>query len=330
MTSTHLTFGIYPLSPAGTPAGLAVGPEDDYGKIGGALRELRGASNMLSPRTYLVFTKPDAEPGLFSFADRLLRNGLLGDLTVGWHQMGEADIDMDGWLAFIRKVVRKYGPHLSSLQITNEPNLSFMEGAKPYARKALVEGVVAAKREVISSGLRVPIGFGSVPESSVSVPRFWEGLAQDGGKTFANSVDFVGHNFYVDVFDEKPLALSDIPAAVERPLRHLREKSLVAAGIPVTVPIRVTENGWPTGQNPFTGHERTYEQQANILEAVIRTVYRLRMELHISHYILFGLRDADSGKPDLFHQFGILRDDYTPKPAFAVYQRLIRELGRTH
>ncbi|MGZ7445335.1 hypothetical protein ACLD72_027790 [Paenibacillus sp. TH7-28] len=175
MTSTHLTFGIYPLSPAGTPTGLAVGPEDDYGKIGGALRELRGASNTLSPRTY-----------------------------------------------------------------------------------------------------------------------------------------------------------RDIPAAVERPLRHLREKSLVAAGIPVTVPIRVTENGWPTGQNPFTGHERTYEQQANILEAVIRTVYRLRMELHISHYILFGLRDADSGKPDLFHQFGIMRDDYTPKPAFTVYQRLIRELGRTH
>ncbi|MED4959164.1 hypothetical protein ABEO75_24475 [Paenibacillus macerans] len=35
--------------------------------------------------------------------------------------------------------------------------------------------------------------------------RFWEGLAQDGGKTFAVSVDFVGHNFYVDVFDEKPL-----------------------------------------------------------------------------------------------------------------------------
>ncbi|GIP11639.1 hypothetical protein J1TS5_38090 [Paenibacillus macerans] len=63
---------------------------------------------------------------------------------------------------------------------------------------------------------------------------------------------------------------------------------------------------------------------------MIHTVYRLRMEFGISHYVLFGLRDADSSKPDLFHQFGIMRDDYTPKPAFAVYRRLIRELGRTH
>ncbi|MGA4837410.1 hypothetical protein [Streptomyces sp. G45] len=30
---------------------------------------------------------------------------------------------------------------------------------------------------------------------------------------------------------------------------------------------------------------------------------------------------------DLFDQFGILRDDYTPKPAFTVYRRLIGELG---
>jgi hypothetical protein len=31
--------------------------------------------------------------------------------------------------------------------------------------------------------------------------------------------------------------------------------------------------------------------------------------------------------PNLFYQFGLMRDDYTPKPAFAVYRRLIAELG---
>ncbi|MBB6731201.1 hypothetical protein [Cohnella zeiphila] len=328
MTSSLLTFGIYPLSPAGTPTGLAVGPEDDYAKIADALRELRGDSRALSPRNYLVFTKPDSEPGLFKFADRLLHGGLLGDLTIGWHQMGEADIGMEAWLAFVRQVVRTYGSHLSSLQITNEPNLSFMEGAKPYARQALIAGVIAAKQEMSSLGLQVPIGFGSVPESPVSVPGFWEGLAEEGGKTFADSVDFVGHNFYVDVFEEEPLDLNEIPAAVERTLRQLREDHLTAAGISASVPIRVTENGWPTGQNPFTLWERSYERQASVLEAVIRAVFGLREELHISHYELFGLRDADSGKQDLFHQYGILRDDYTPKPAFEVFKRLIRELGR--
>lgn len=146
MTTSGLTFGIYPLSVAGTPTGLAVGPKDDYAKIQLALDELRGDSRQLFPRNYLVYTGPESEPALFSFADRLLQFGLLGDLTAGCMQ--ESDIDMDDWLDFIRKVIRKYGSQLASLQITNEPNLTFMEGSKPYVRQALVEGVKAAKQEV--------------------------------------------------------------------------------------------------------------------------------------------------------------------------------------
>ena len=38
--------------------------------------------------------------------------------------------------------------------------------------------------------------------------------------------------------------------------------------------------------------------------------------------------DADSSKDDLFHQFGILKDDYTPKPAFDRLARLYSELSQ--
>jgi hypothetical protein len=69
------------------------------------------------------------------------------------------------------------------------------------------------------------------------------------------------------------------------------------------------------------------DRQAEVLDAVIRTVHKLRHELNISHYMLFGLRDADSSPADLFHQFGILRDDYTPKPAYHAFRQLVRELG---
>jgi hypothetical protein len=34
-----------------------------------------------------------------------------------------------------------------------------------------------------------------------------------------------------------------------------------------------------------------------------------------------------SAQPDSFYQFGLLRDDYTPKPAFETYRQLIAELG---
>ncbi|WP_407312802.1 hypothetical protein [Desulfosporosinus sp. SB140] len=324
-----LTFGIYPLSVAGTPFGLAVGPEDNYEKIQLALQGLRGATKTLLPRNYLIYTK-EWESKMLSNADRYLAANLLGDLTLGcgdWTQHQEPAIELDNWLGFIRKIINQYGSHLASLQITNEPNLSFMEGSKPYILQALVEGVITAKKETQECNLPIKIGFGSVPDSPVAVPHFWENLAKVGGKAFIDSVDFVGHNFYVDVFEEQPLDLKEITASVERTLRNLRDKDLITAGIPASVPIRVTENGWPTGKNPVANIERSYEHQTEVLETVIRTIYTLRLELNISHYVLFGLRDADSTKKDLFHQFGIMRDDYSPKPAYDTFKKLIHDLG---
>lgn len=328
MNSSGLTFGIYPLSVAGTPFGLAVGPNDDYQKIQTALQELRCRSKKLYPRTYLIYTK-EWELKMLANADRYLEFNLLGDLTIGcgdWTQNQEPDIELENWIDFIRKVINKYGAHLASLQITNEPNLSFMEGSKSYIMQALVEGVIAAKKEVRLLNLPIKIGFGSVPESPASVPDFWENLAKAGSSSFIESVDFVGHNFYVDVFEDQPLDLKEIPAAVEHTLRSLRG-NITKIGIPTSVPIRVTENGWPTGKNPIANIERPYERQSTVLETVIRTIYKLRKEVNVSHYELFGLRDADSSKDDLFHQYGIMREDYTPKPAYNTFKKLIQELG---
>jgi len=328
MKQSGLIFGIYPLGVAGTPTGLAVGPKDDYEHIQAALQELRENGKRVHPRNYVIYYGPDSEDRMLAAAERYAQAGLIADLTVGCLQ--EPDIDLEGWLGFIRKLIRNHASQLTSLQITNEPNLSFMDGSKPYVLQALVEGVLAAKSEVTSLHLQdqIKIGFGSVPESPVVLPHFWEDLAKLGGERFIRAVDFVGHNFYVDVFEEHPLELSDIPAVVERTLRQFREHDLTLLGLPATVPIRVTENGWPTGKNPFNPVERSYDRQTHVLDAVIRTVYRLRDELNITHYELFGLRDADSAKDDLFHQFGIVRDDYSPKPAFYTFKKLIQELGQ--
>jgi hypothetical protein len=320
-----LKFGIYPLSAAGTPTGLAVGPPDDHDAIGLALAELSAAGVPVVPRTYVIASGPGSERSTRTQLDRLADTELLGHVVLGTVHDGE--LDLDWWRALIRMIITDYGARLASLQITNEPNLTFMEGAKPYIVDALVHGVIAAKRAVTEQRLTLPIGFGSVPQSEVALPNFWQDLQAAGATAFADAVDFVGHNFYVDVFEE-PVDLADIPRRVEDTLRELRTWHLPMAGLRPSVPIRVTENGWPTGRNPLTGAIRGEDRQADVLETVIRTVHRLRVELNVSHYMLFGLRDADSNQSDPFHQFGVLRDTYAPKPAYSRFKTLVAECGQ--
>ncbi len=97
-------------------------------------------------------------------------------------------------------------------------------------------------------------------------------------------------------------------------LRSYRERALPIAGIDGSVPIRICESGWPTGPG------RPEERQAQVLETIIRAVEDLRTELNVTHWELFTLRDADSVKDDLYHRFGIMRDDYTSSPLITCSQ----------
>jgi hypothetical protein len=128
----------------------------------------------------------------------------------------------------------------------------------------------------------------------------------------------VGLDFFPDVF--RPLPTPDFRSAVEAVVGHFR-RTLSAAEIPATVPIRITENGWPTGPG------RPPERQAEVLEAVIRAIHDLASRFNVTHYELFALRDAATGASDTLTEWGLLRADYSPKPAFETYRRLVAEYG---
>jgi hypothetical protein len=66
---------------------------------------------------------------------------------------------------------------------------------------------------------------------------------------------------------------AELEKVVEGVLVHFRRSNLASAGIPESVPIRITENGRPTAA------ERPPERQAEILERVVWTVHRLRSRL---------------------------------------------------
>ena len=140
-----------------------------------------------------------------------------------------------------------------------------------------------------------------------------------GNAQFYNALDYVGLDFFPDVF--RPVAFGDLKKAVISVLTHFREVSLKEAKIDHVIPVHITENGWATAP------DRSYERQATVLEKIIRTISEVKDTFNITHYELFSLRDANTSNPDFFYQFGIMKDDYSPKPAFDVYRHLISEMG---
>jgi hypothetical protein len=316
-----LVFGVFPLGIAGGPGGVAAGPPDDFDAIGRAVVELQGEGRVVLPRMYVVWTGAASTPTVEAQVATLAAAGLRWDLVLCYRDPGG---DVAGWAGFVAGVVERHGRDLAAVQVTGEPNLTWVpdaaDGAFPGARDALVHGVLAAARAKRASGATADIGFAVAPEPGPAASGFWAGVRKLGGPAFADALDYAGIDLYPDVFGP-PIGVEDLPRAIERLLRDFRERDLATAGVPASVPIRICENGWPTGPG------RSEEKQAAVLEAIIRAVHGLRADLNVTHWQLFTLRDADSAKDDLFHRFGVLRSDYTPKPAFHTLRRLIAELG---
>lgn len=233
-----------------------------------------------------------------------------------------SDGDLEDWKSFIRQTVQRYGPSLAALQITEEPNnpnaSTGGDGSSPNVRQAIIEGVIAAKDEVRKNGLTTAVGFNATPSFNPN-DDFWPGLAASSSAAFIEALDYVGLDFFPDVF--RPVPFDDLKNAVQGVLNHFRTANLVKGGISASIPIRITENGWATTPS------RTEEKQSAVLETVVRSVHALRAQLNITHYEFFALRDAKAGSQEELCQFGLLHTDYEPKPAFETYRRLIAELA---
>lgn len=319
-----MVFGVYPGGKAGTETGLAAGPDDDAEATGTALTALQGDAPLFIVRSYVHYEGS----GLLTPAHSVLNDVRQYchatrklDLVLCFH----ADAYVPGeWQRVIEQMFDSYGDVLHSLQLTEEPNLYHFPGDGRFAdiAQVVIDGVCVAKREAVRRGLSVQIGFNAVPCFNSTDP-FWTALKSLINPTFLCALDYVGLDFFPDVFrpvspDGQP---GDLTQATIGVLEHFRLVNLLEAGIGMDVPICITENGWPTSTT------RHPDQQATVLAAIIRLTNARRHRLNITRYTLFSLRDANSCIDDIMHQFGVLNSDYTPKPAFTMYQKLIAELS---
>ncbi|WP_406198180.1 hypothetical protein OH807_13750 [Kitasatospora sp. NBC_01560] len=308
------TFGIYPGGLLGDETGvIEPASPDDPALIDAALRELQGAAPDFLVRAYRSHPGGACAPAA---PERYAVDGRRLDLVL---QFRESSGRLDGWLDFVRRTVRTDGHRIAVLQICEEPNVDLppVDGSIPNVRQALVQGVIAAKEEALACGYDLAVGFNAALDFDPAA-TFWPELGALADERFHRALDYVGLDFFPDVFRPVPAGrLGEVVAGV---VTGFRRDDLAKAGIGPAVPIRICEHGWPTGP------DRTEERQAEVVEEVVRTVAGLAAELAVEGYAFFSLRDADSAGSGIFDRFGLLRDDYSRKPAFAVYRRLVEEL----
>lgn len=290
------------------------------------LLQLRG-NRQLGIRLNRLF-QADGGAGIREFK-RMARHyaGLGFDVTiqVRYHPTPEQNGDIGAWLEYVRRVVRAFGPieHVTALQITNEANLKFSpntsDGYYANAVEALARGVPAAKREARRRGYdQLTIGFNYAWRFGGDA-EFWHQVGAAGGKRLRKATDWVGIDAYPGTYI--PQTYVNPGDALLEAIAQLRECMMPLAGFGRRVPIRIDELGYPTGPG------RSEAEQVRALKGFTRALHRYRGTYNIDEVFWFGLRDNNSAGPDFQSFFGLLRDDYSRKPAFGAYRKIVRKFG---
>ena len=326
-----LTFGITPAGEAGA-LGPAVAPvPDDPQKTLAALDRLRAPAAPFVLRLNRLFWS-DGDVALRRFDDLVRRYtgaGYAVELQVRYHPRPDQEGDIGAWVAFVRQVVDRFGPNprVWGLQVTNEVNFTISpdssDGSYTGARDALIEGVKAAHDEAASKGYaNLRVGFNWFYRMDPSTEdAFWGYLRDHGGPAFTKAVDWVGLDAYPGTFFPPVEPPGGHREGMVNAMGTLRCE-LTGIGIPEKTPIHIEENGWPT-QPPA----RSYDQQVQVLQAMVTAVNDFRGTFNVTDYRWFDLRDHRTSSTNFQHHYGLLEDDYTPKPAFAAYARLIADLA---
>ena len=300
-----------------------------------ALEQLRPAGQPFVLHLYASYTGADGWSAAQQVGQEIEQYGRAGfqtELVLAYRPAdGGSPADVRGFVGFVRDAVGALGgtPGFVSLQVTNEanqggsPNTS--DGYYAGAKDALIDGVIAAKDETRRRGLgQVKVGFNWAYAADGGERGFWHYLGQHGGRRFVDDLDWVGLDAYPGTWGPalggRGLA-DETTSFVDGALRALRVTYMPLAGIPHTVPLRVSETGYPTGPG------RTDAMQVTVMKAAVDAVYHARGTYNIAGFRWFDLRDADSSSSSFESQYGLMRDDYSPKPAFGAYRALVASLS---
>jgi hypothetical protein len=330
-----LRLGIDP-GIAGSAGGVQLPstPDDPARDLAG-VRALAARGHQLVVRLNRLFWS-DGQAGIDMFKRLVAAYSAAGfavELQVRYHPGSGQAGDIPGWLAFVRHVVDTFGPNrrVVSMTITNEVNINFSsntsDGSYAGAEDALIQGIEAAHQE---AGRRhyTQLRFGFT--YAYRFPQdgsFFAYLAAHGGPAFQRALGFVGLDVYPGtVFPPAAAPTEDYRGDLAQAAGVLRDCFLPQAQIGRRVPIWITEDGVSSGT-------LSEAEQATVLRQLVQAVHDYSGTFNLTDYRWFNLRDSTASTQPAyrlgltFSSFGLLRDDYSPKPAFAAYHQVIASLG---
>lgn len=220
--------------------------------------------------------------------------------------------ELDDWLLYVGTVVERYdgdgyqdapaSPRLRYWQIWNEPNLALFWPPQPDVNEYL-ELLAATYETIKRADPTALVVLGGLSGSGVNAENtgFLQQLYQQGG---AQYIDVVSIHHYLHPTTGR---VDDLQAALRATRRVMGQHG------DADTPLWLTEIGWSDAPQAWGQPTASPEAIAEFL----KEVYTAPLEVEkIFWYNFRNLFDASS---DVEHNFGLIQNDFTPKPAFQAY-----------
>ncbi|QIS14548.1 hypothetical protein [Nocardia arthritidis] len=253
----------------------------------------------------------------------LANKGFRISLNINDEPKGGDRVPHDAFVEFVRRIIADNGSWLSAVEITNEPNLPGTpntDGSSPDVVRDVVDGVIVAKQTAVGHGYGLQVAFDWDYDFGI-FPGFWDQLRAISTPEFIRSVDFFGLHTYPN------------PASAATPIGDYLEAGelqgmasarcwMAYIGLPITLPIDITEVGYPTPTGPAG-----YEAQAEFWQRILAAVSLFRGAYGVRSLYFYELTDVPNLIPGL-SGFGLFTDQGDPKPALDVAETVMNATGR--
>ncbi|XHR30580.1 MAG: endo-1,4-beta-xylanase [Chthoniobacteraceae bacterium] len=215
-----------------------------------------------------------------------------------WHEWNNAAPQMEPWLNYVRTIVERYKGRVRSWEVWNEEDIgAWLSSTEKYTE--LFDNTSRLVMDVNPQAQVLNGGFSGTPR--LPNPDFMKKFSLAADKTFW--AVWAYHDYHT---------FSELLSRNDEQLELYKQANM-------TIPVWINEGGFHCLN---VGGER---KQAVTL--VKKYASCPALHLPVKGYFWYDLRDDGSDPNDKEHHFGLVRRNYDPKPAYAAYQNVIRELA---